>query len=199
MKCKNLWLLFFVFCSLIADAQQFKGGIVAGATFSQVDGDAISGYNKLGLQVGMQIKREVKNNWLWGAEVLYTQKGSRKRLEPDDPVRNIFILKLDYLELPVFAAYNSGKFTLTGGPSIGVLVNAKRDTGLGFAKLDDINRTETALKLGITAELTKSLSVYLNHSASLLRIGNPYQGGIYLFTRNGLYNRLFQFGLIYSL
>lgn len=198
MKRQNLWVLFFLFFAQMASAQEFDGRLLLGSTFSQVDGDAFGGYNKLGLQTGLLVTRDINSNVLWGAGILYTQKGSRKKLDVDDPIRDIFILRFDYLETPIWIGYKAGKFQFTGGPSLGVLVNSKRDTGLGFQKIDDVKRLEWALKLGVTAELTEQLSVYLNHSQSVLRIGNPYQGGVYLFTWNGLYNRLFEFGIQYS-
>ncbi len=199
LKCQNLWVVFFLFSATLTSAQEFGGRFLLGTTFSQVDGDAFGGYNKLGIQTGMLITRDINPNLIMGAGVLYTQKGSRKRLDVDDPIRDIFILRFNYLETPLWIGYKVGKFQFTGGPSIGVLVNAKRDTGLGFQTINDVKRLEWALKLGVTAELTDQLSLHLNHSQSVLRIGNPYQGGIYLFTWNGLYNRLFEFGLQYAL
>jgi hypothetical protein len=101
--------------------------------------------------------------------------------------------------MPLLATYRTGDLSFFFGPSIGILLNAKRDTGLGFIEIDDINKTEIATRLGATYHFSDQWSFQLTHASSLFRIGNPYQGGIYLFTRNGLYNRLFNVGFSYSL
>lgn len=196
-------LLLFVFIMIIvnsANSQDFNAKILFGGAFSQVDGDAFGGYNKVGVSTGIGIQRELKNNWSAGFELLYTQKGSRKRVDPDDPNPAIFILKFNYLEMPLLAYYNVGNFNFYGGPSIGYLINGKRDTGLGFIDLksDEINKTEIAFKTGVSYALNENLEFSIAHSSSLLRIGNPYLGGVYLFSRNGLYNRLFIASLSYK-
>ena len=184
-----------------AKSQDFDAKIVLGGTFSQVDGDAFGGYNKMGLTTGIGIQRKLKNNWSAGFELLYSQKGSRKRVDPEDLNPQIFILKFNYLEMPLLAYYRVGHFNFYGGPSIGYLIKGKRDTGLGFIDLksDEVNKTEIGFKTGVSYDISENLAFQLAHASSLLRIGNLYLGGVYLFSRNGLYNRLFMASLSYKL
>lgn len=180
-------------------AQDFGATLIAGTTFSQVDGDRFGGYNKMGLTGGVEVNRAINEQWTGSFQILYIDKGSRRKITEEDLLREIFILKFSYLEMPLLATYRTGDLSFFFGPSIGILLNAKRDTGLGFIEIDDINKTEIATRLGATYHFSDQWSFHLTHASSLFRIGNPYQGGIYLFTRNGLYNRLFNVGFSYSL
>jgi hypothetical protein len=179
-------------------AQQFGGGLVAGVNFSQVDGDQFGGYNKPGLCVGLSVNRKHGDHWTFQGELLYNQKGSRKPIDPDDPNPLIFILRLNYLEMPLLARYRTGDFSFEAGPSFGVLVAAKKDLNLGFQPEPGINPTELSMNIGVSYHFNEQWAFLLRHNSSLLRIGNPYTGGIYLFTRNGLYSRLFNLSIRYS-
>lgn len=196
---KIILFLFAMIWVSFSNAQEFGASIIAGTTFSQVDGDRFGGYNKVGLTGGIEVNRVINEHWKGAFQLLYVDKGSRRKITEEDLLREIFILKFSYLEMPLLASYTSGDVSFFFGPSIGVLLNAKRDTGLGFIEIDDINNTEIATRLGASYRFNESWSFNLQHSSSLLRIGNPYQGGIYLFTRNGLYNRLFTVSLSYAL
>ena len=203
-KMKFTKLVLSVFLMIVVNltySQDFDAKIMFGGTFSQVDGDAFGGYNKMGISTGIAIQRKLKNNWTAGFELLYTQKGSRKRVDPEDLNPEIFILKFNYLEMPLLATYEVGHFNFFGGPSIGYLIGGKRDTGLGFKELDkdEVYKTEIGLKMGVAYSFNENLAFQLAHSSSMLRIGNPYLGGVYVFSRNGLYNRLFTVSLAYSI
>jgi hypothetical protein len=180
-------------------AQDFGATLIAGTTFSQVDGDRFGGYNKMGLTGGVEVNRAINEQWTGAFQILYIDKGSRRKITEEDLLREIFILKFSYLEMPLLATYRTGDISFFFGPSIGILLNAKRDTGLGFIEIDDINKMEIATRLGAAYHFNDLWSFNLTHSSSLFRIGNPYQGGIYILTRNGLYNRLFNVGFSYSL
>lgn len=200
MKYPKIIVVLFTMISISSVcAQDFGASILAGATFSQVDGDQYGGYNKMGLTGGVEVNRSLNEQWTGAFQILYTDKGSRRRITEEDLLREIFILKFSYLEMPLLARYKKGDVSLFFGPSIGILLNAKRDTGLGFIEIEDINKTEIATRLGASYHFDERWTFNIYHSSSLLRIGNPYQGGVYLFTRNGLYNRLFSVNLSYSL
>ena len=59
-------------------AQDFGAQLFLGANFSQVDGDQMGGYNKLGANVGIQINRPTNNDWESAFEIRYSMKGSKK-------------------------------------------------------------------------------------------------------------------------
>ena len=88
----------------ISYCQNFKAAILVGANFSQVDGDQLGGYNKLGLNTGIEISRSVNDNWDAAFEIRYTMKGSKKVLDPKslDPTLK---LSYHYIEVPLLAKY----------------------------------------------------------------------------------------------
>lgn len=91
-----LWMLLMVNAPM--QAQRFKAAAVAGLNASQIDGDKLYGFNKLGLSVGGRLSYANEGRMDAAIEMLYSQRGSAVRMfsnEPGDMIR------LDYLELPV--------------------------------------------------------------------------------------------------
>ena len=84
-------LLLFAFLPYLLSAQseyaegralQFNGGLIGGATVSQIHGDGIGGFNKVGFNLGatVEIGRSGKKNIQLG--IVYNQKGSKKPPNP---------------------------------------------------------------------------------------------------------------------
>ena len=55
-------LLFCGFLTLSVQAQNFGGGLIAGASTSQVAGDNLAGFNKIGWVVGAYTNLKIKEN-----------------------------------------------------------------------------------------------------------------------------------------
>lgn len=83
-------LLLFVSLLASAHAQRFVGYVAAGANFSQIEGDDVHGFYKVGVNAGPGIKLPLgaKQNMSISAELLFTQKGSRcsARRDPFDTI-----------------------------------------------------------------------------------------------------------------
>jgi len=113
-----------------ASAQRFIGGVASGINLSQVDGDEVVGYHKVGFNGGPYVKLMLDRKQRFSAtmELLYTQKGAAKRypfpagmeiakndIELIDPryeeVDKNFLYKLrtDYLEIPLLFHYEDPK------------------------------------------------------------------------------------------
>ena len=64
---KNLLLKYIIYSFLLSCsmsyAQDFGAQLLVGANFSQVDGDQFAGYNKLGVNAGIQINRPINSDW----------------------------------------------------------------------------------------------------------------------------------------
>ncbi len=117
----------FVFCSSVlpysANAQSyydevprlFYGGVVAGANFTQVDGDNFAGYHKVGANVGGIVYAHLANKLAASMEILFVQKGSRAHKEQvtpfidpvaGSPIRiNKYNIDLNYAEVPIMINY----------------------------------------------------------------------------------------------
>ncbi|MBC8173012.1 MAG: PorT family protein [Chitinophagales bacterium] len=106
--------LFFLYTSFSLCAQIQHGsdddkfrlidaGLILGANFSQVDGDNLDGFNKLGLNTGGIAHINFNPNWSLSFEILFSQKGSRTRPDPD--LINTYKLVLNYADVPVAINY----------------------------------------------------------------------------------------------
>ena len=195
--------LFILVCFLtvFSSAQTYEAAVLAGANFSQVDGDQLAGYNKLGLFTGIAISRDWQEPWQWSFEILYTQKGSQKVLDPDIP-QPALVINYHYVEVPLLARYKfSDDIIFFAGPSFGVNVFNQRDDNGLITKEDGLLGTEVALHLGGTYMFTDHWGVDLRHSYSLLSVRDfpiVFNGPTW-FGRAGWYNRLFTVALRYDL
>ena len=79
MKKLFLFSIFMIFALLGLQAQNFKAGLLAGAVPSQVDGDNMSGFNKIGWTAGAYLSLEQGENLVWQLDIAYTTKGSRQK------------------------------------------------------------------------------------------------------------------------
>lgn len=113
-------ILLIAFCSSL-HAQKIKGGLQAGMSVCQVDGDDYSGYRKPGVFVGTfayfpfeSIKCKLQ------MEINYVQKGSRST------TNGVYKIALHQIEVPILFGCNLWKgLTLQAGLSLNILASAK--------------------------------------------------------------------------
>lgn len=96
--------------TVTASSQAFFGGLAIGGTTSQVDGDHNNGFHKVGFTGGAFVGLELSDIFEVQFEVKYIQKGSRS--DADDPYQ--FVIRLDYVELPLVASANLGFLNING-------------------------------------------------------------------------------------
>src|SRR5688572_18833955 len=80
-------------------AQTFRTAAVLGINMSQIDGDNLAGYHKIGLNTGLKSYAMLSEKFSLSFEMLFSQKGARSTtfFTPNHPVR----LTLNYVEIPV--------------------------------------------------------------------------------------------------
>lgn len=87
----------------------FFGGLVAGANFSQIDGDNYKGYDNVGLNVGGIVYSRVNTEIAASLEILYTQRGAYGKDVRDLGVKGIFTSNyratITYAEVPIMLHY----------------------------------------------------------------------------------------------
>jgi hypothetical protein len=106
-------------------SQDFNGGVLGGVNATQVFGDQWSGPNKAGLYLGVFVNRYFSNRSSVQMELDYIQKGSRKNPDASTGNYSTYLLRLNYIELPVLYKYDfAEKGTLETGLSLGVLVHS---------------------------------------------------------------------------
>lgn len=113
-------------------SQRFSAGIVGGVNASQIDGDNLAGFDKLGLTGGIKAVINFESVFDLNVEFLFTQKGSRPDIfNPEyDPDINI---RLNYAEIPVYVTLSDWwqeedqyhKVSAHAGLSYGRLISAR--------------------------------------------------------------------------
>ena len=109
----------------------FSGGLVAGANFTQVDGDYFAGYLKIGLNAGAIVYAHITKQVALSMEILYSQKGSKSNGAQVSPaLGSLLILKYgitaNYVEVPIMINYFDKRKSHIGvGVSYNRLVNVK--------------------------------------------------------------------------
>jgi len=218
-KLFGILLLVLVLISISGYSQRIKGALIAGMNISQVDGDEIYGFNKVGLNVGAAAILPLGNNFSFTVETLFSQKGSyqSKQYEQEitDTSGNIiaelngsYNLKLDYLEVPFLFHYTDKDIISAGiGFSYGRLVNVKEyehDTLNQFTTLNSgpYDRNDYSVLVDLYFRVHKKiprfkLNIRYSYSMSKIRTRDFYNTlGEYTGTRDQ-YNNVIAIRLIY--
>jgi len=110
--------ILFVVLLLAATAvqgQKIKASLLAGMNLAQVDGDEVYGFNRPGLNLGLQAMAPLGSNLFLTLETNYSQKGAYQGPQSiDETYTAEYDLKLNYVEVPVILHYND-KDILTAG------------------------------------------------------------------------------------
>ena len=90
---------------LLLSAQNFRGGLRAGITMTQMSGDDLSGFHKLGAYAGGFVNwRFIQNDrWAIQPEINFVMKGSSAYLKADKNgnIGAKYVLTMYYMEVPV--------------------------------------------------------------------------------------------------
>ena len=106
-------------------AQRFEGGILAGFNATQVEGSKYNGYNKPGILAGLYVQTDLAPAISAGMEIKYSQKGARNRIKPNEPVTEKYIMRLGYIDVPVYLGFRTGENgSILAGISAGYLMHA---------------------------------------------------------------------------
>ena len=207
---KIIIILTFSILSLItfnkSNAQSFNAGLIAGATFSQVDGDKYFGYHKIGLTVGGYVNLPVSEHFAAQMELKYAQMGAHSSAEEAElPDYGPYNLTLHYAEIPLMLQYDFGHFTVYGksldfitleaGVSLDFLLKYRGE--LAHSDQDwKLNFFSVSGNYGLHFRLTRHLGMGARMMYSLTPIQtNPTQ----LWWRDHTYNKVIQFTLTYNI
>jgi len=127
-------LLLFAFLPYFLSAQteysegrtfQFNGGLIGGATASQIHGDGIGGFNKVGFNLGAAIEIGRKGSENIQIGIVYNQKGSKKPPNPTAGDYETWRYRFTYIDIPITISYSYGIFDLMVGLQPSVLLAAE--------------------------------------------------------------------------
>lgn len=121
-----LLLLFSISQSVDLQAQMIKGYVAGGFNLSQVDGDEVYGFKRIGGNLGVAAMIPIWKNFDVSLETSFTQKGAfQKQQYKSDSLNGAYELRLNYVEVPVLVHYTDKDFITVGtGFSWGRLVGA---------------------------------------------------------------------------
>lgn len=110
---------------VVITAQVMQGAFNLGINATQVDGDEVYGYHKVGLHIGPSVSIPF-NSFSFSLETIFNQKGAyQKATRPHELNKDSgqYFLKLNYVDIPVLLHYTDKDIVTVGaGVSWGRLV-----------------------------------------------------------------------------
>ncbi len=155
-----------------ASGQSFKAAVLAGINSSQVSGDELSGFNKVGLFIGGSAILPVSEKSLVEMELLFIQKGSKTPTPKNGAANYFYKMSLNYLEVPLIYTFRPVKYvSVHAGPTFGVLVGSKEEDNAGeLTGQIPFQKTELGIDGGLSVYFSEHLSLTMRLSTSLLPI-----------------------------
>jgi len=151
------------------NAQTFEAGVIAGINLSQLHGDALAGFNQIGLNFGGRVAVTPVEKWKWSLDFLYSQKGSNKG--SDDPITipiksfrmnytevNFMVHFLDWLQETENEYY---KLHFDFGVAWGRLLNfkVKDDFGTDISSTEDLSKNMFDIIAGATFYINNNVGI----------------------------------------
>jgi len=199
--CYILILPIFIF------GQNFKSGLIGGISMSQVSGDNLSGFNKIGPRIGLFVNRNI--NWYsFQLELHYQTKGSRETInysEQHNFTDNLnynflsdYNFQLDYIGVPLLFSFDFiNKIKVEFGNAINILINQKEKIDYYLDNSRKVNRLEYAFLIGVVYKLNNKYSINIRFSNSIFPIRKHSSGEVYRLNR-GQYNSSLNFNILYN-
>ena len=219
MKKLLLFVVFAFAFSINMMSQNFYGGLILGGNVSQVGGDARGGYNKVGVVGGAFAGLKLTEDFDVQMEMKYIQKGSYSTDIENRPAFDPYLIKLDYIDLPIVFSYNLNminvndinlswlKFEL--GLSFDFLINYRQEIlGAVVPASNPWNRVVLNTVVGFRVNVKENIEIGLRAVDSMTSICHsfkePYNNGnvVYvrrLFGRYGMFNDVLQLALFWKI
>ncbi|MFZ1562261.1 MAG: porin family protein [Saprospiraceae bacterium] len=164
----SIFLIFLLFVlSPDCTGQRFKAMAIIGANASQIDGDNLYGFNKLGVSAGGRLSYANDKNIDYALEMLYSQRGSSVKIFNNEDGNKI---SLNYIEIPIIVSirdwYNEKdgyyKVRAEGGISYGYLFGANAS---GFQE-EYFRKHDVCWLAAVGINFNKMLGLSLRYTAS---------------------------------
>jgi len=164
-------VLMFAVCMitvLTSYGQRFSGTAIVGANVSQIDGDNLFGWDKIGINSGFRLGYGVGEKTNVAIEFLYSQRGSAPSISSGSDFGSI---DLKYIEIPVLVEYNDWyiededyyKVAVEGGLSYGNLFSVSSSNNFVPANIEGYKTHDLSYTLGARYSFTKRIA-YLRKS-----------------------------------
>jgi hypothetical protein len=156
----------------VVKAQDFRAGLQFGITPSQVDGDGISGYNKIGLRAGAFVERDINDKVFFFTDLSFTMKGSRVASSKNVNFDQVE-LTTNYIDWGLYAGYRfSEKIDFKAGLIPSVLIYDKETTAGGIEILGEnpFRAVNLLISGGVNYSFSKHFSVDATYNYSIISI-----------------------------
>lgn len=204
MTKKILLPMLMLFLVQLSFAQRFEGGLIAGFNATQVEGDNFKGYNKPGILAGFFVQTDVAPAVFAGMEIKYSQKGSRRRIKKDDPDPQKYIMRLGYVDVPLFVGFRTNdRGAVVAGVSAGYLIHDGEFDEYGAFPPEDqnaFNNLDLQPFLGFQFDMLDNLKIDLRFALSVLPIrGQPGDDATNYYWLNNQFNNVISLAAYYNL
>jgi hypothetical protein len=183
-------------------AQRFQGGILAGFNGTQVEGDTYKGYHKPGVLAGAWVQTDLLPAVFGGMELKFSQKGARSKIDPKAPVPDKYIMRLNYVDLPVYAGFRSSELiSVIGGISFGYLISSVEINEDGKFPPEDqkpFNATDLQPFLGFQFDIVDQLKIDLRMAYSVLPVRGKPDNDLWYWRQNQ-FNNVISLALYYRI
>lgn len=181
--------------------QKFNATISGGFNVSQLEGDNLSGFNKIGINTGIRLEYASKDQNGIATELLFHQKGSSSTLQRGTP-SNVETISLNYIAMPVYYFFNEWKNTTEDYYRIqinmGVMTSrlfSVRSTNSFFNNAtEDFNNWDVGFSGGLLFRLSPSWGVGAFYERSFLKIYQLPNSDL-----RGLQSYLINFRILYHI
>jgi hypothetical protein len=113
--------------------QKIKFGITAGLNTSDVLGDGLGSFRKIGFTAGFLAFKPISEKSNLEIQLLFFQKGSQQIPRPEEGIYDAYKLQLNYVDIPVFYVFEVSNWEVALGPSFGWLLSQKEEDFFGLA------------------------------------------------------------------
>jgi len=195
-----MFLMIMGMAVTFAKAQRFDAGVLAGFNASQVNGDTYIGYYKPGILGGLYVRTDLAPAIFAGMELKYSQKGARNKITPKDPDPKKYIMRLGYVDVPVFFGFRTSDLvSVIGGISAGYLVHGAEYNEYGkFPPEDQVkfNNFDVQAFIGFQSDVLNQVVLDLRIGYSVLPIrGQP--GETYWYWLDNQFNNVISLAFCY--
>jgi hypothetical protein len=160
-------------------AQGFKAMGIVGLNASQIDGDNLYGFNKLGLTVGGRLSYTNEKTLDYSLEMLYSQRGAALNLFKNKEDEKI---NLNYLEIPLVVSLRDWyqekdgyyKVRAEAGLSFGYLFGAESS----LFDTEKLKNLDINWLLGVGLNFNKMLGFSIRYTSSFLDLYNDNPNAI---------------------
>jgi|TARA_B100000497_G_scaffold38904_1_gene45567 hypothetical protein len=133
-----------------AGKQLFVGYLAAGMNVTQIAGDIMAGYRKVGGNAGVGAYIMYKPQFSNSIELSYSMKGSQENFKNNNPL-NFKKFSFDYVEIPVLFNYHEADIAIFhAGATFGRLIRYNINQSGGLTLPDDPKKWDFAATLGMT-------------------------------------------------